>query len=160
MVEIEAVCAALFPMIVMIVLEILRSSELDVGVVPDWTLYVFCVLCAYFMLDTLTYLLSLIFLADILSPSANQLRSFLLLVFNYLQMIFGIALFYYCYLWGKIDVWTAFDYSIYGDISSIYQKNIFLRMIQYAKLSINFLFIILAFSYAVGQLKQMRFLSE
>ena len=47
------------------------------------------------MADTVTCLLALIFLADIQGPSANQLRSLILLIFNYLEMVFGLSLFYY-----------------------------------------------------------------
>ena len=47
------------------------------------------------LLDTVTYLIVLIVMADIQNPSANVIRSLILLAFNYLEMAFGMAYLYY-----------------------------------------------------------------
>ena len=56
---------------------------------------VLSVLIFYNLLDTVTYLIVLLVMADIQNPSANVIRSLILLVFNYLEIAFGMAYFYY-----------------------------------------------------------------
>lgn len=159
-IEFEAIIASFFPILLMEILQFVQYIQPGYIQPSGWILKIICFLCTYVMADTLTYLVSLIFLADIYRPSANQLRSFIILIFNYLQMLFGIAVFYYCYLWNRISFWQAMDYSILGiGYSGDAYSNIG-RSIEYIKVGINFLFIVLAFSFAVAQLKQRRYLTE
>lgn len=117
----------------------------------------------YVMADTITCLLSLVFLADIHRPSANPLRTLILLVFNYLEMIFGIALFYYlvcCANKIRIGIWETMDYSILGKIVENQPMTMLFRMTEYAKTGINFLFTALMVAFFVAHLKQRKFLSD
>lgn len=51
---------------------------------------IMCII-VYNLLDTVTYLLSLMFLADIQRPSANVSRSLVMLVVNYIEVEFDVA---------------------------------------------------------------------
>lgn len=117
------------------------------------------------MADTVTCLLALIFLADIQGPSANQLRSLILLIFNYLEMVFGLSLFYYLYCHCeytelKIGFWNALDYGVLGAVHSAVKISSTFRIIEYAKSGTNFLFMALAFGFFSAHLKQRSYLSD
>ena len=47
------------------------------------------------MLDTVTYLVALMLLADIQGPSANVIRSMILLLVNYVEVSLDMALLFY-----------------------------------------------------------------
>lgn len=112
-------------------------------------------LSVYFMLDTITYILSLIFLTDLMGPSANRIRTNILLIFNYMGMLFGIAQFYYTHFWNKITIWQALDYSILGN-AAIEENPITmtLRVIEYSKAGIQFFFLVLTFTFFLSHLQQ------
>lgn len=114
---------------------------------------------AYFMIDTLTCLLTLIFLTDLMSPSANRLRTIILLIFNYIGMLLGIAQFYYTYFWGKITVWQALDYSVL-DCVAIEESplSMTLRIIEYSKAGIQFFFLVLTFTFFVSHLRHRSYM--
>lgn len=117
------------------------------------------------MADTVTCLLALIFLSDIQGPSANQLRSLILLIFNYLEMVFGLSLFYYLYCHCeytelKIGFWNALDYGVLGAVHSAVKISSTFRIIEYAKSGTNFLFMALAFGFFSAHLKQRSYLSD
>ena len=63
-------------------------------------LYVVTIVILYNLLDTTTYLIALMFLADIQRPSANIIRSLLMLIVNYIEVELDIMTLYY--LVGKI----------------------------------------------------------
>lgn len=57
-------------------------------------LYVGSFVIIYDLLDTTTYLVALMFLADIQRPSANVIRSLLMLVVNYIEVELDIIVIY------------------------------------------------------------------
>ena len=161
-IEIETVVKMLVPLI-WILLFSWKGIHIHItGRGNGW--YIFAgITTAYVMLDTITCLLSLIFLADIHRPSANPLRTLILLVFNYVEMIFGVALFYYlicCADKIKIGIWEAMDYSILGKAVEDQTMTMLFRTIEYARTGINFLFTALVIAFFVAHLKQRKFLSE
>ena len=114
---------------------------------------------AYFMLDTITCLLSLIFLTDLMAPSANRLRTIILLIFNYIGMLLGIAQFYYTYFLNRITVWQALDYSVLGNIAiEEVPLSMTLRIIEYSKAGIQFFFLVLTFTFFVSHLRQRSYM--
>ncbi len=120
------------------VMQMLSQTWLDNR---KWVLNVMCVLVAYSMLDTLRSLLSLIFLTDLYGPSANPMRTLILLIFNYLEMKFGIALFYYVIFWKEIKFVQALDYSFLGRVVENQELMRFeLRIVEYSKCGIEFFF--------------------
>lgn len=159
-IEVEAILTALLPLSAITVLLIVSDKMPGyLTRTSPWIIFV-CGICIYFMVDTITYLLSLIFLADIQRPSANQIRSFLVVVFNYLQMIFSIAVFYCCYLWKKISFWKALDYTIYSNIYELSEYDAVLRSIQYIKTGLDFIFLALIFTYIISQLRPRQFMKN
>ncbi|MCI2778606.1 macro domain-containing protein [Clostridium perfringens] len=56
--------------------------------------YIISFIASYLLVGTLVYVTKLLFLSDILSPSANIIRSMILLMFNYIEMNFYFAYFY------------------------------------------------------------------
>lgn len=160
-IEIETIIRMLIPIFFVVLIQIVQNIN---GTWIDnhtWFLAAACGVTAYTMADTITCLLGLIFLADIQGPSANQLRTIILLSFNYIEMIFGIALFYYTYYWGKIQFLQALDYSLLGkELVENVTYSMPLRMIAYARTGIEFLFVVLTFAFFVAHLKQRKYLSD
>ncbi|MCP4956955.1 Ion channel [Photobacterium aquimaris] len=52
------------------------------------------ILISYLLLETLLYLLDVIFLSDIYSPPISRKRSYLMLVINYIEVCLGFAVLY------------------------------------------------------------------
>lgn len=160
-VEIETIVKALIPILAVGIIQILQIIPAVDLENRKWILYLLVAITAYIMLDTITYLMSLIFLTDIVEPSANCLRTIILLIFNYMEMIFGIALFYYAALWGTIDIWQALDYSILGNaMQEIGNMNWVIRTIEYSRSAINFFFLVVTFAFFLSHLKQREFLEN
>lgn len=114
----------------------------------------------YNLIDTITYLLALIVLADIQNPSANVIRSLLMLLVNYLET--GIELAGIGFVWlEKPD--SIYKLLLYG------LANINLSSGEYAIETINnawylcinggikFFFITLVFGYFANSLNQRKF---
>lgn len=159
--EVDTVLKTFVPLIAIMVIQGLESIgegwlENNTGI-----LYVMCGVVAYFMIDTITCLMALIFLTDLYGPSANRLRTIILLIFNYVEMLFGIALFYYVYFWNNITIWKALDYSIIGNTAGIQgNMSVMLRIIMYSKTGIDFFFVVMTFAFFVSHLRHRDFLEE
>ncbi len=126
-----------------------------------WILYIVCVIVIYFMIDTITYLISLIFLNDIYDPSVNRQRMIILLIFDYVQIVCSFGLFYYIYHWNTIEIWQALDYSILGKtVNDNELMTVPLRLISYSKAGIEFFFAVFIFSFFVSHLKQREYMED
>ena len=140
-IEIETVIKMLIPFVWILLFSWQKMRPYINGNENRW--YIIAgITTVYVMLDTITCLLALIFLADIHRPSANPLRTLILLVFNYLEMIFGMALFYYlvCNIEKiKIGLWAAMDYSILGKTVEGQLMTMLFRITEYTRTGINFL---------------------
>ena len=79
-VEVITVVKLVFPIFGFLLVRYCRS----VGE-TNW-IHLITVILLYFMVDTVTYLAALIMMADIQKPSANVIRSLLLLFFNYAEV--------------------------------------------------------------------------
>lgn len=115
-------------------------------------------LTIYFMADTITYLLILILLADIQKPSANIIRSLILLFLNYLEVSLDSAVI--CYLCNKGGV-TVADAVRFGlldkEINAVsLEMNVYL---DYVNAGMKFFFTTLAFGYFANHLHQRKFRS-
>ncbi|WP_162611970.1 macro domain-containing protein [Eubacterium sp. An11] len=109
----------------------------------------------YSMTDTLTYLLSLIIMADVQSPSANIIRSCILLFVNYLEVSVDMAfLCFTIFQSQKISVQDALAFGILGE--HIKNNNI---LLSYGNAGIKFFFLSLVVGYFAGHMKQRRFRS-
>lgn len=160
--EVAEVCTlfrTFIPLINLIFIQILQEIK------PGWLnshigmLHIFCGCSAYFMTDTIICLMSLIFLTDLHEPSANRLRTIILLIFNYIGMFLGIAQFYYTLFWNRITIWQALDYSILG-VTAIVENpmTLWLRLIEYSRVCIQFFFVVLTFTFFVSHLHQRQYI--
>ena len=114
------------------------------------------------MLDTVTYLISLIMLADIQGPSANVIRSMILLFVNYIEVSLDMALLFYLDNFPNISIKIAMSAGIMGDkiqgTRGIGCRN-YTELLYYANRGIKFFFVPLAFGYFANHLKQRKFRS-
>lgn len=117
------------------------------------------VVITYLMFDTITYLMVVILMADIQNPSANIIRSLLLLFVNYIEVAIDLAFLCYCYYGKEIGVLQALAFGfVGGEVAA--QVDEFL---EYALLGmshvVQFFFITLALGYFMGHMRQRKFRS-
>lgn len=116
------------------------------------------IITMYLMLDTITYLVSLIVLSDIERPSANVIRSMICLLVNYIEVSADMAVIYYLLGFGAVDVVEAINFGFMSEIAE--SVEIVTEMVMlYANNGIKFFFISLAFGYFASNLHQRKFLS-
>ena len=112
------------------------------------------------LLDTVTYLIVLIVMADIQNPSANVIRSLILLAFNYLEMAFGMAYLYYLRYRNEGMIYReALKIGLVGGEEMVMVNSIFEYILFYANTALKFFFVTLVFGYLVGHMRQRRFKS-
>lgn len=114
------------------------------------------VIIAYDLGDTVTYLIGLMFLSDIQRPSANVIRSLVMLVVNYIEVQFDMAAIYlfisnFIYHHGyKIQKAMGF---IIGNEDIIKEY----RWLQFANNGIKFFFLTVALSYFANHMRMRKF---
>ena len=111
----------------------------------------------YNLLDTTTYLIALMFLADIQRPSANIIRSLLMLIVNYIEVELDIMTLYY--LVGKILYGKTYAYGqlidfIIGDNGKMSGIN---NLINFANKGIQFFFLTVVLSYFSNHMRARKF---
>lgn len=117
----------------------------------------------YNLLDTVTYLLALIVLADIQNPSANIIRSLLMLLINYIETGVELASVGYIWLKGTYSAKELLLYSIanidFGVEAAICATtdNAWFLCINGA---VKFFFITLVFGYFTNHLKRKKFRTD
>ncbi len=129
-----------------------------------WSL-VLSFLIFYLMADTVTYLLSLIMMADIQKPSANIIRSLLLLLFNYIEVSLDMAYFYYVYGEGSSGTGAllkeALAFGVLGQGADEAVMSAVPDMIMgYANTGLKFFFLTVVFGYLVQHMRQRKFKGE
>lgn len=122
-----------------------------------WCSIFMCIIMLYDLADTITYLLSLIILADIQNPSANTIRSMIMLIINYLEVSFDISvIYYYCYR-DSVIFREAMAFGILNINSGIEIKEWFEYGINYLNQGTKFFFLTLVFAYFSNHLQQRKF---
>lgn len=110
----------------------------------------------YNMCDTVTYLLVLILMSDIQRPSANIIRSMIMLFVNYMEVSLEMAFLYYqnyMVLFRK-----AILFGILGQGMEMNNlKNFTDYLFVYAGEGLRFFFVSLVFGYFANHMKQRRF---
>ena len=116
----------------------------------------------YNLLDTVTYLIVLLVMADIQNPSANVIRSLILLVFNYLEIAFGLAYFYYLnYRNIGILYREALRMGLLGgEINGIEINTMYEYFLLYSNTVLKFFTVTLVFGYLIGHMRQRKFKSQ
>lgn len=117
----------------------------------------------YNLLDTVTYLLALIVLADIQNPSANIIRSLLMLLINYIEICVELASVGYIWLEGTYSAKELLLYSIVNvdfGIGAAISENINNAWFLCINGGMKFFFITLVFGYFANHLKQRKFRTD
>lgn len=137
-------------------IHILITKDVTLG--NDNIGYKFIIL--YLMMDTITYLICLIVLSDIQRPSANVIRSIILLLVNYLEVSLDFAILYYLYAGCKVGFGEMIGYSVLDmTVVSQYMENSMIKILDYAKAGSQFFFMTMAFGYFANHLHQREFRS-
>ncbi len=125
--------------------------------VPEQFRWIFGVLIVYCLLDTITYLLLLIILSDIQRPSANIIRSIIMLFVNYIEvggeLAFLYTIFYNLTFFNALNV-SFLEAEITNTINPIINFSLNLT-----SSGIKFFFTTLVFGYFFSHMKQRKFRS-
>lgn len=122
--------------------------------------YLFIGLMLYNMCDTITYLLALIIMADIQRPSANIIRSLIMLFVNYIEVSLEIAFLYLMY-YGNVSFSKAVEFGMLGTeiYAEGFPKSLIDYCFYYGSIGIRFFFVTLVFGYFTNHMKQRKFRS-
>ena len=151
-VEVITVVKLVFPIFGFLLVRYCRS----VGE-TNW-IHLITVILLYFMVDTVTYLAALIMMADIQKPSANVIRSLLLLFFNYAEVSLDMAFFYYVYYSGGVTFEEALEFGILDHAVSDETAVAVLDIIMtYGNTALKFFFLTLVFGYLVQHMHLRKF---
>ena len=117
----------------------------------------------YNLCDTITYLLALIVLADIQNPSANIIRSLLMLLINYIET--GVELTTVGYIWlkGGFSVKELLLYTVANvdvNVGSRISNDINNAWFLCINGAVKFFFITLVFGYFANHLKKKKFRTD
>ena len=130
------------------------------GGIGNWFKYIIPILLIYNMWDTISYLLCLIMLTDIQRPSANIVRSMLMLVINYVEVIFEAAFLYCLASGGKVTFYAASLLDIFGEeVKGLSVYGAVDESFKYINMAIRFFFVSLVFGYLASHMKQRKFIS-
>lgn len=120
---------------------------------------VFSSLVIYAVCDTLSYLLTLIMMADIQRPSANVTRSLMMLFVNYLEVSLDMAFLYWVAYRDQISIQEAVLFGILGECQIQEFRAAADYVWLYADAGIRFFFISLVFGYLATHIRQRKFRS-
>lgn len=113
----------------------------------------------YNLADTITYLISLILMADIQKPSANVIRSMLLLLLNYVEVSIEAACLYFLqYRTEGMTFLQALQPGLMGELPEGFKLcSLGDYLLYYGNTAVKFFFITMAFGYLSGHLRQRTF---
>ena len=113
----------------------------------------------YNLADTVTYLISLILMADIQKPSANVIRSMLLLLLNYVEVSIEAACLYFLqYRTEGMTFLQALQPGLMGELPEGFKLcSLGDYLLYYGNTAVKFFFITMAFGYLSGHLRQRTF---
>lgn len=113
----------------------------------------------YNLADTITYLISLILMADIQKPSANVIRSMLLLLLNYVEVSIEAACLYFLqYRTEGMTFLQALQPGLIGELPEEFNLcSLGDYLLYYGNTAVKFFFITMAFGYLAGHLRQRTF---
>ena len=119
-----------------------------------------CVLL-YNMADTTTYLVSLLLMADIQKPSANIIRSLLLLLLNYMEVSLDTTALYLLHYRDRgITFLKALEPGLTGStLGGIEMASLSDYLLHYGNMALKFFFVTMVFGYLSGHMRQRHFRS-
>ncbi len=127
---------------------------------PEWMIILCTAALCYSTIDTVTYLMALLFLADIQRTSANVIRSMLLLLFNYIEVSLTMAYLYYLYGNGTVACRIALEFGIMGNIDANRILTLIEYLFLYGNAALKFFFLTIVFGYIAGHLRQRAFMTK
>lgn len=128
-------------------------NQAENGISGVWLQRILC----YNLADTVTCLISLILMADIQKPSANVIRSMLLLLLNYVEVSIEMACLYFLN-YDKMTFLQALQPGLLGELpNDFYLNGIRDYLLHYGNAALKFFFITMAFGYLAGHLRQRTF---
>lgn len=117
----------------------------------------------YDLADTITYLISLILMADVQKPSANIIRSIMLLLFNYVEVSLEMTSLYFCqYRSRNMTFLQALEPGLLGSMpekAGLQMKLTGDFVLFYGNAALKFFFITMVFGYLAGHMRQRKFRS-
>lgn len=116
-------------------------------------------LVIYNMCDTISYLLTLLIMADIQNPSANLIRSLIMLLVNYMEVSFDMALLYWISDREKLLFREALLYGVLGQEQAGGLEAVKDCVWPYLSAGIQFFFASLVFGYLANHMRQRKFRS-
>lgn len=120
---------------------------------------VFPIIVIYNISDTVTYLLSLIILADIQRPSANIIRSMIMLFVNYIEVSLGMSFLYFIYHGKTFMFFEMVSNGIFGMEEETVMNSSWDYIFSFVDSGIKFFFITLVFGYFANHMHQRKFRS-
>lgn len=153
-VEVLTVLKMSLPVIAFMLILYYRPGLENIGIHLTSGVFFYC------MMDTVTYLIALLMMADIQKPSANVIRSLLLLLFNYLEVSFEITYFYYVYHLRGASLKEALDFGIFDRVGADATMVPGLDMVMsYGNAALKFFFITMVFGYLIQHMHLRKFKS-
>ena len=120
-------------------------------------------LICYDLVDTITYLISLLLMADVQKPSANVIRSMLLLLFNFIEVSLEMTCLFYCQFEDReMTALQALESGLLGNMPAGIEKEIEFAgdyILYYGDKALKFFFVTLVFGYLAGHMRQRKFKS-
>lgn len=149
---------AILPLLLGILLELGTIFPFLVSItIPEQFRWIFGVLITYCLLDTITYLILLIILSDIQRPSANIIRSIIMLFVNYIEVCGELSFLYTMFY--NMTFFEALKVNFLGtDITQVINPVISF-ILDLSSSGIKFFFITLVFGYFFSHMKQRKFRS-
>lgn len=113
----------------------------------------------YDLVDTVTYLMSLLLMADIQNPSANVIRSLLLLLLNYVEVSLDMSCLYLQqYQERGMDFFVALETGVMGNMPEFLEMQVVSDYILlYGNAALKFFFLTMVFGYLSGHMRQKTF---
>lgn len=152
-----------------VILKIVLAMIIGVLLIKEYACHLgmtntlFKALICYDLVDTITYLLSLLLMADVQKPSANVIRSMLLLLFNYMEVSLEMTSLFYCQFKDrKMTVLQALESVLLGNMPADIEKQIAFAsdyILYYGDKALKFFFVTLMFGYLAGHMRQRKFIS-
>lgn len=148
-VEVVVVIKMFLPLIALVLMENLGEIE--------WLCLIIMFIMGYGLIDTITYLLELIILADIQNPSANIIRSMIMLFINYFEAAFEIAAIGYAWIPLKLEIKELIAFALIGQEICIAESLSEYMWLSYLSTGVQFFFVSIALGYFANHLRQRKF---
>lgn len=153
-VEVLALVKMILPLSYYQVLVWLEKTGFEI--IGQWILGV---LAVYAIVDTMSYLMTLIVMSDIQKPSANIIRSMLMLFVNYVEVSLDMTFLYWLSYRKVIGFKEALLFGVLGERQIVELTANVDYIWPYVDGGVRFFFMSLVFGYFANHLKQRKFRS-